>query len=65
MLVLGTRAYADEPAPPAPTPAARTAADQLFDQGRAAYEANHFHDAIDKFQQAYLLVKDPVYMLPS
>lgn len=61
-LVLATRAYADDPAQPAATPAARTAADQLYDQGRAAYEANHFRDAIDKFQQAYLLVKDPIYL---
>ena len=62
MLVLAARAYADDPTQPAATPAARTAADQLYDQGRAAYEANHYHDAIDKFQQAYLLVKDPVYL---
>lgn len=63
-LLAAPRAYADDPvqAPAATQPTSRSEADQLFDQGRAAYQANHFHEAIEKFQQAYALAKDAVYL---
>jgi tetratricopeptide (TPR) repeat protein len=48
-------ARADEPSP-------QTKAAVLFEQAQADYEAGKYQAAIELFQQAYVLVHDPVYL---
>lgn len=40
----------------------RASADALFEQGKSYYQTNQFRLAIEKFLQAYELVRDPVYL---
>jgi len=43
-------------------PATQAKADALFEKGQAMYLSDQFQGAIELFEQAYTLVRDPVYL---